>query len=145
MKKLVSLIVIITLAAFTSVACREKVPIAYKIRMHLEGSAEHTQLPISKIAFDIEKQPLIWEGDIEAVSMAQVELGRCICFKLNENATKLIQSHLEKRLILVVNDQALGFINLTPNMTGEEIYMFIEMREEKLPAFIEDLNKSLSV
>ena len=129
---------------YCSVGCREAVPVAYKVRMHLEGSEEHTQMPISKIAFDIQKQPLIWEGDIAEISLAEVELGRCLCFKLNEKGTVLIEDNLDKRLILVINDQALGFVTLTKNMTSDEIYMFVEMREEKLPAFIADLNKSLT-
>lgn len=136
MKKILCIVCVFIIGGL--LGCREEVPIAYKIRFHVEGEGQVAVMPVSGVGFNIENTPVIWEGDIEEVGLITVDLGRCVSFRLNERGMEQLERVEGRNVILLINEQAMGFAKVEG-----EMLMFLEVRDSELEGFVEELNKSL--
>ncbi|MSU50033.1 MAG: hypothetical protein EXS37_13265 [Opitutus sp.] len=120
-----------------------------RARFFLEAvSADGTPvtLPQSGVRITANSKPVLTEGDIVNVELVQVELGKCLYFQLTPTATRdfyrMSVSHQGRRLILVVNDVALGARRLDGVITNGVVFVFAEVPDADLPALVDNLKKT---
>jgi hypothetical protein len=118
-------------------------------RFHLEandGEGKTVTLPQSGVTARINAQPIISEGDIIDVDLVQVDLGKCLMFKLTPSASRdfyrMSVTHNGRRLVLMLDQIALGARRIDGAITDGTIYVFVEMADEHLPALVSDLKRS---
>ena len=132
--------------------CQSNVPRDYtamSARFFLEAANTDglpLTLPQSGVRVSVNAQPVITEGDIINVELVQVDLGKCLLVQLTPSATRdfyrLSVTHQGRRLVLMVNGKTLGARRLDGPITNGVVYLFVEMPEAELPAFVENLKKS---
>ena len=118
-------------------------------RFFLEsGSADGTPLtlPQSGVHLTVNSKPVISEGDIANVELVQVDLGKCLLFQLTPTAARdfyrLSVTHQGRRVVLVVDGTPLGARRIDGVIANGSIFVFVEMPESEMPAFVENLKKS---
>ena len=126
---------------------RDYTPVA--IRFHLEsndGDGAPVMLPQSRVSLTVNPKPVLTEGDIVLVELVQVDLGRCLMFQLSPAATRdfyrLSVTHQGRRMVLMLDDTAMGARRIDGPITNGVVFMFIERPDESLPAIVENLRKS---
>jgi hypothetical protein len=116
--------------------------------LEASGGAAGTPLglPRSGVNLTVNAKPVLTEGDIVNVELVQVELGKCLLFQLTPSAARdfyrLTGSHQGRRLVLVVNDQAIGARRIDGVITDGLVYIFVELPDEDLPQLVQNLKKS---
>lgn len=115
-------------------------------RFYLEapsGQGAIATLPESGVRISISSKPVISEFDIVDVEIAQVELGRCLMFRLTGPAARdlyrLTASNQGGRLVLRLNDAAIGARRIDAPMGDGTILIFVEMPDDQLPALVRNL------
>ena len=110
------------------------------------GSGLPLTLPRSGVNLAVNPKPVITEGDIVDVDLVQVDLGRCLMFRLTPSAARdfyrLSGSHQGRRLVLVIDDAALGARRIDGPITDGIVFVFVERPDAELPALVESLKKS---
>lgn len=127
-----------------SAAARGPVP-----RFFLEAAEPTTltiTLPKSGVTLSMNPQPVLTEGDIVDVALAQVDLGKCLAFKVTPAAARdlyrLTGSHQGRRLVLMVDGSPLGARRIDGALSDGIVFVFVEVADEILPKLVEDLRKS---
>lgn len=115
-----------------------------------EGQAAvNVTLPVSGVSIRAQPKPVITEFDIAGVAEAQVEMGRCLAFRLTGRASRdlyrLSVAHLGSRLILVIDGQSIGARVIDRAIEGGVIFIFAEMPDEFLPRLVENLNHTVAL
>lgn len=121
-----------------------------RARFFLEavGTAGGTpvRLPQSGVGLELNPKPVLTEGDIVNVELVQVDLGRCLMFQLTPSALRdfyrLTGSHQGRRLVLLVNDVALGARRIDGAIANGVLYIFVEAPDAELPELAANLKKS---
>ena len=105
-------------------------------------------LPRSGVNVRVNSKPVITEGDLVDVELVQVDLGKCLMFRLSGSAQRdfyrLSGSHQGRRLVLVVNDDPWGARRIDGAITDGVIFIFVEQGEEDLPVIVAELKRSLA-
>jgi hypothetical protein len=122
-------------------------------RFYLEASGDMngtvTVLPRSGVNVTVNAKPVLTEGDIINVDLAQVELGKCLMFQLTPSATRdfyrLSGSHQGRRLVLTINEAPLGARRIDGAITDGVVFIFVETPEDELPRLVENLKKSAAL
>lgn len=103
-------------------------------------------LPQSGVQVAVNAQPVLTEGDIVDVAIAQVDLGKCLMFQIAPGATRdlyrLTASHQGRRLVLVIDGAALGARRIDGPITDGVLFIFVEVPEAELPALVRNLKMS---
>ena len=101
-------------------------------------------LPMSGVSVRVAPKPVITEFDIRRVVEAEVEMGRCVLFQLSSAASRdlyrLSASNISRRLVVVINGEALGARVIDRPLEGGTLFIFLEVPDENLPQLVEDLN-----
>ena len=112
----------------------------------VDGRGIAVLLPQSGVQIPVNAQPVISEGDIANVELAQVELGRCLMFQLTPPAARdlyrLTGSHQGRRLVLLVEGAALGARQIDRPISDGNVLVFAEVPDAALPALVENLKKT---
>ncbi|MFZ9682752.1 MAG: hypothetical protein ACO3DQ_06060, partial [Cephaloticoccus sp.] len=91
-------------------------------------------------------KPVLSEFDVAGVAEADVELGRCLAFRLTPGAARdlyrLSAAHLGSRLVLMINGQPVGARVLDRAIEGGVLFIFAELPDDALPALVQDLNRT---
>ena len=110
------------------------------------GDGTPLTLPQSGVHVTVNSQPVIAEGDIVNVELVQVDLGKCLLFQLTPSASRdfyrMSVTHQGRRLVLLVDNVALGARRIDGAITNGTVFVFVEMPESALPALVENLKKS---
>lgn len=119
-------------------------------RFHLESAPDVGGLPLalpqsgSRIA--VNPKPVITEGDVVNVELVQVDLGKCLMFQLTPSAARdfyrLSGTHQGRRLVLMINDVAVGARRIDGAMADGVVYIFVETPDDELPQLAARLKKS---
>ena len=119
-------------------------------RFHLESAPDGAGLPLvlpqsgSRVA--VNPKPVITEGDVVNVELVQVDLGKCLMFQLTPSAARdfyrLSGTHQGRRLVLLINDVAIGARRLDGAMADGLVYIFVEMPDDQLPELVVRLKGS---
>lgn len=106
-------------------------------------------LPRSGVTIAVNAQPVITEGDIADVALAQVDLGRCLMFKVTSPAMRdlyrLTGAHQGRRLVLTLNDQPIGARRIDGPISDGVLFIFVEWPDEALPRLVADLKQTSAV
>jgi hypothetical protein len=119
-------------------------------RFYLEAGGDTsgtvTVLPRSGVNVTVNAKPVLTEGDIVNVELAQVELGKCLMFQLTPSATRdfyrLSGSHQGRRLVLTINEAPLGARRIDGAIADGVVFIFVETPEEDLARLVDNLKKS---
>lgn len=110
-------------------------------RFFIESADDHgvrAVLPVSETAIVVSVKPVLTEFDVVRVEVAQVELGRCLLFQLTPAAARdlhrLSGAHQGRRLVLMVDGQALGARRIDAPLAEGDLFIFVETPDEELPA-----------
>lgn len=110
------------------------------------GDGTPLTLPQSGVRVTVNPKPVIAEGDIVNVDLVQVDLGKCLLFQLTPTATRdfyrMSVTHQGRRLVVVINDSALGARRMDGVITNGTIFVFVEVPEIDLPRLVDNLKKS---
>ena len=110
------------------------------------GDGTPVMLPQSGVKLTVNSRPVLTEGDVVNVELVQVDLGKCLLVQLTPSATRdfyrISVAHQGRRLVLMVNGNAMGARRLDGVITNGVIYVFVEIPEPDMPAFVENLKKS---
>jgi hypothetical protein len=111
-----------------------------------DGRGMEIVLPQSGVRLVINAKPVLTEGDIVAVELAQVDLGKCLVFKLSTAAVRdfyrLSGSNQGRRLVLLLNDSPVGARRVDGPVTDGVVFVFVEIPDAALPKLVDDLKKS---
>lgn len=119
-----------------------------RARFYVEtgGSGVEVRLPVSEVALTVEAKPVFTEFDFVAVEAAEVELGRCVMFRLTREAARdlyrLTAANQGRRLVLMVDGEALGARPIEAPMEEGELLVFVEKSDEELVALVRRLQQT---
>ncbi len=104
------------------------------------------QLPVSKVALNINPKPVLVEYDIVNVEFAKVDLGWCLFFQFSSAAARdlyrLSAANLGGRLVLTLNDTPIGARRLDQAIADGGLFIFLELPNEELPPIAERLKRT---
>jgi hypothetical protein len=103
-------------------------------------------LPASGVQVRTGPKPVITEFDLTGVAEVQVDLGRCLLFQLTPAAARdlyrLSAQNLGRRLVLLINGQALGARVIDRPLEAGALFIFVEVPDDALQTMVEDLNRT---
>lgn len=110
------------------------------------GDGTPLTLPQSGVRVAVNPKPVIAEGDIINVELVQVDLGKCLLFQLSTSAIRdfyrMTVTHQGRRLVLVLDGEALGARRIDGPITNGVLYVFVERPDADLPVLVQNLKKS---
>ncbi|MCF7687238.1 MAG: hypothetical protein K9M98_08470 [Cephaloticoccus sp.] len=117
-------------------------------RFLIEASATQAAipvtLPVSGVKVRVIPKPVLTEFDILSVAEAQVDMGRCMLFRVTAPAARdlyrLTASQVGRRLVLVLNGQPVGARVIDRPVEGGMLFIFLELPAVALPQLADDLN-----
>jgi hypothetical protein len=111
-----------------------------------DAGAAAVELPVSGVRVSIGAKPVFTEGDIVDVDLMQVELGKCLLFQLTPAAARdlyrLTGSSQGRRLVLMLNQVAVGARRIEAPLAEGRIFVFAEVSEVALPVLVTNLKKT---
>ena len=118
-------------------------------RLFLEstnGDAPMVRLPRSGVAIAVSPKAVITEGDIVNAEVVQVDLGRCLMLEVTPAASRdlyrLTGSNQGQRLVLTLNDVALGVRQIDRAVEGGALLIFVEMTDAELATLVVNLKRT---
>jgi hypothetical protein len=104
------------------------------------------ELPVSKVALNVNPKPVLVEYDIANVAFAKVDLGWCLYFQFTSAAARdlyrLSAANLGGRLVLTLNDTPVGARVLDQTIADGNLLIFVELPPEELPPIAERLKRT---
>lgn len=104
------------------------------------------ELPQSAVNLAVNPKPVLTEGDVLNVELVQVDLGKCLLFHLTPSAARdfyrLSGTHQGRRLVLMINDDAIGARRIDGAIADGKIFVFVEQPDADLPALVSRLKRS---
>ena len=101
-----------------------------------EGYSEALVLPLSQATVPVDPKPVFSELDIVNVDLVQVDLGLCLRFTLTPDAARdlyrLSVNNLGRRLVLTINNAALGVRVMESPLSYGDILIFLEIPDDEL-------------
>jgi preprotein translocase subunit SecD len=152
MKKL--LLVAALFAALAGVGCqsgnsapRDYTPTLARFFLETNDAAASTVvLPISGVRIAIGDKPVFAENDIVDVDVAQVELGRCLLFRLTPSAARDLYrfsgSNQGRRLVLVLNNVPIGARRIESPINDGAVFVFAEVSDAELGVLAVNVKKT---
>jgi len=103
-------------------------------------------LPQSDVMVVVSPKPVVMEFDVVDVEIAEVALGRCLLFKLTlaagRDLYRLTGSSQGQRLVLALNDQAVGARKIDQPLDETNLMIFLEMPDDALPDVVARLKQT---
>lgn len=100
-------------------------------------------LPQSAVRVAVRPDPVLGSADFSALAIARRELGQGLLFTLNADGVRrfadLSSRESGRRLVLMAGDRALGVRRLDTTAAGGEVFVFVEVADEDLPALLQEL------
>lgn len=119
-----------------------------RARFYVEtgGAGVEVRLPVSEVALTVEAKPVFTEFDFVAVEVTERELGRCAMFRLTRAAARdlyrLTAANQGRRLVLMVDGEALGARPIEAPMEEGELLVFVERSDDELVALVRRLQQT---
>lgn len=143
---------LVILSVLLAAACASRAPRDYVptvARFFIEspsGDGATATLPVSGVHIPIAPKPVITEFDIINAEIAQVELGKCLMFQLTPAASRdlyrMTGSNQGRRLVLVINGNALGARLIERPLENGTIFTFVEVPDSELPGLVTGLKRT---
>lgn len=117
-------------------------------RFYLEAPADgatRVVLPVSELELAIEPKPVLTEHDFATVELTELELGKAVTFGLTPMASRdlyrLTAANQGRRLVLVVEGEAVGARPIEAPIEDGMLAVFIELPDEELPELVRRLER----
>jgi hypothetical protein len=146
------LLILVAICAWGAAGCATSKPKDYTpvtARFFLESSNSDgtpVMLPQSGVRMTVNSKPVITEGDIVNVELVQVDLGKALLVQLSGSASRdfyrLSVTHQGRRLVFLVDGNPIGARRIDGAIMNGVVYVFIEIPELDMPAFVDNLKKS---
>ena len=111
-----------------------------------DGDAPMVRLPRSGVAIAVSPKAVITEGDIVNAEVVQVDLGRCLMLEVTPAASRdlyrLTGSNQGRRLVLTLNDVALGVRQIDRAIEGGALLLFVEITDAELATLVVNLKRT---
>jgi hypothetical protein len=128
-------------------SCHHLAPLAPAVTTHvrfylesLEPGAQTETLPQSGVQIGVRSQPLLTEADVKNVEIGQLDLGQCLLFQLTPDASAALNrvaiASRGRRLVLTVNDVALGAKRIDAPIGANPLAVFVEVPDAYLPRLL---------
>jgi preprotein translocase subunit SecD len=140
------------LAIMVGSGCATTKPIDYtptQARLFLESgdaNAPTVKLPRSGVVIAVSSKAVITEGDIINAEVVQVELGRCLLLQVTPTAARdlyrLTGANQGRRLVLTLNDVALGARQIDRPFDEGAVMIFVELSDAELATLAVDLKRT---
>lgn len=138
--------------ALGATGCRTPAPVDYtptQARLYLEstdGRAPTVKLPRSGVVISVSAKAVMTEADIVNAEVVQVDLGRCLLLQVTPAAARdlyrLTGANQGKRLVLTLNDVALGARQIEAPLAEGSVMIFVEMTDAALSDLVRDLKRT---
>jgi len=140
------------LAIVVGSGCATTKPVDYtptQARFFLESAdanAPTVKLPRSGVVIAVSSKAVITEGDIINAEVVQVELGRCLLLQVTPTAARdlyrLTGANQGRRLVLTLNDVALGARQIDRPFDEGAVMIFVELSDAELATLAVDLKRT---
>lgn len=104
-------------------------------------------LPVSGTRISVDLRPVFTEHNIDRVGLYRVEHGLVLGFALSPSGSRelarLTVQNIGRRLVLVIDGQAMGARRIEGIIEGGMIYTFVEVEDRYLEEMVADLNEAL--
>ncbi len=104
------------------------------------------ELPVSGVRVSVLPRPVFSEFDVMEVELAEVELGRCLMFRLSAAAARdlhrLTSAQPGRRLVLVLDDRPVGARVIDHPIADGIIHTFVEIPDARLPEVVAGLKRT---
>lgn len=111
-----------------------------------DGRAPTVKLPRSGVVIAVSSKAVVTEADIVNAEVVQVDLGRCLMLQVTPSAARdlyrLTGANQGKRLVLTLNDVALGARQIEAPMAEGSVMIFVEMTDAALDDLVRDLKRT---
>ena len=111
-----------------------------------DGRAPTVKLPRSGVVIAVSSKAVMTEADIVNAEVVQVDLGRCLMLQVTPSAARdlyrLTGANQGKRLVLTLNDVALGARQIEAPMAEGSVMIFVEMTDAALDDLVRDLKRT---
>ena len=137
------------------VSCRSVGPGSASRRVDVRLLAESTAanavdwvLPQSGVHVRCESSPIVDASDIAAVDIVALELGKALLVQLTPRGMNALAERqgalVNRRLVLVINDRAIGTVRLDQPAQSGRLVIFVEVPDSDLPALVQSVQRGLS-
>jgi hypothetical protein len=103
-------------------------------------------LPVTRAAVNVNPKPVLTEYDITTVSLARVERGWCLVFKLTLAAQRdfhrMSVARQGQQLAVTFNGQPVGALRLDRVVSDGNLPIFVEVPDAELPALADRIRKT---
>lgn len=146
------LLSLLTLLVLAGCATRSRLPpeSLVRVRFQLEAADVRSlslELPRSRVRIAVNPQPVVTEFDVIEAAVAEVELGRCLMFRVTPSAARdlyrLTATHQGRRLVLTVNGAPLGARRIEAPIADGTIFVFAEMPDDGLAKLVADVKVAI--
>lgn len=114
----------------------------------LDRGQRSLSLPISQLEVTVENSPTFTLSDLALVHHARVDLGECLLIQMTPaGARKLYRLSVANqgaRLVLVINEDPIGFHRFDQAIADGNLFMFVEVPDSRLPGLIREMNATLT-
>lgn len=149
MKRCSALLLVLGLLASCRYAAVKPSTSPADVRLFVEtresGGTEWT-LPVSDVRIACQAAPAVDATNVADLAVVTLELGRALLVQLTPRGVADLTTQLAgnaKRIVLVVNDRAIGVVRLAPPIRDGRILLFLEIPESELPGLVTTLKPSL--
>ncbi len=123
---------------------RDYMPVAARFFLEAaSGQGSGVVLPQSGVQLTLSPKPVVTEFDLVDVQEVQVELGRCLMFRVTTAAARdlyrLTASNQGRRLVLLLNGVALGARRIDGPFEEGVILIFVEAPDRELAELARNL------
>ena len=105
------------------------------------------QLPVSGTSIALQKEPLVSEFNIVNVELVKVDMGLALLVQTNEKGARQLYSgtvtNMGGRLVLSVNENAIGARRIDTPIQDGNFYVFVEVNDEELGQLVLDMKESI--
>ncbi len=111
-------------------------------------TADAVTLPVSGTQITLMKEPLVNEFEITNVELVKVEMGLALLIQTSETGARALYrgtvTHMGGRIVLTVNDNAIGARRIDGPIQNGNFYTFVEVDDEELGQLVIDIKESLA-
>lgn len=105
------------------------------------------ELPVSGSRIALQKEPMVNEFGIANVELVKVDMGLALLIQTNEKGARALYrgtvSNMGARIVLTVNNNAIGARRIDSAIQNGNLYTFVELDDEELGQLVLDMKKTI--
>jgi hypothetical protein len=118
--------------------------VQFNLELPNADASTATALPLSGQRIPYDPAPVLNEGDIIGVKIAQTQMGSCTIFSLTPEATRKLYrisaTNQGDRLVVTINGVPTGVIKMSQAMDTGALPVYLEISDADLPELVKGMN-----